>query len=64
MLLLVGAFGAVLGESTLRAIDAGSGYAIPYGVYSTAHYLILVVGHVGVPLGASLFGAALVLRRL
>ncbi|MFB9462658.1 hypothetical protein [Streptomyces cinereospinus] len=64
VLALVGTFSAVFGESTLRAIDAGTGHAIPYGVYSTAHYAILVVAHVATPLAAALFGAALVLKRL
>ncbi|WP_434598946.1 hypothetical protein [Streptomyces sp. A5-4] len=64
VLALSGASSAVFGENTLRAIDAGSGHAIPYGVYSTAHYLILVTAQIGVPLAASLFGAALVLKRL
>jgi hypothetical protein len=61
---LIGVFSAVFGESTLRAIDAGSGHTIPYSVYSTAHYGILIIAQIGVPLAASLFGAALVLKRL
>ncbi|MFB7031971.1 MULTISPECIES: hypothetical protein [unclassified Streptomyces] len=63
-LALIGVFSALFGESTLRAIDAGSGHTIPYGVYSTAHYLISAIAEIGVPLAASLFGAALVLKRL
>ncbi|GJF31642.1 hypothetical protein KNE206_43420 [Kitasatospora sp. NE20-6] len=64
VLAVVGVFSSVFGENTLRAIDAGSGYAVPYGVYSTAHYLILVLAHICVPVAASLFGAAIVLKRL
>ncbi|MGW5637975.1 hypothetical protein [Streptomyces sp. NPDC003832] len=64
VLAVIGAFSAVFGESTLRAIDAGSGHTIPYGVYATAHYVILAIAEIGVPLAAGLFGAALVLKRL
>ncbi|GAA2974189.1 hypothetical protein [Streptomyces enissocaesilis] len=63
-LALIGVFSAVFGESALRAIDAGSGHAIPYSVYSTTHYAILISAEIGVPLAASLFGVALVLKRL
>ncbi|MEV0850391.1 hypothetical protein AB0J21_31780 [Streptomyces sp. NPDC049954] len=64
VLALVGTFSAVFGESTLRAIDASSGHTIPYSVYSTSHYLLLIIAHTAVPLAAALFGAALVLKRL
>lgn len=63
-LALIGIFSAVFGESSLRAIDASSGHTIPYSVYSSAHYALLIVAHIGIPLAVSLFGAALVLKRL
>ncbi|MFF5075452.1 hypothetical protein ACFY36_00230 [Actinoplanes sp. NPDC000266] len=64
VLILLGVFSAVFGESALRSIDAASGHTVPYALYSFAHYTLLIVAQAGVPVAAGLFAAALVLKRL
>ncbi|MDX6738573.1 hypothetical protein [Actinocorallia sp. A-T 12471] len=64
VLALVGVLSALFGDNALRWVDAASGHTVPQGVYSTVHYLVLAVAQVGVPFGAALFAASLVLKRM